>query len=169
MHLAATGHKVRNRHALFVNIAGIATPVLVIAAALPLAILGGRYYGRIFTDYRTVQQNLARQAQAWSPGDALDLAALLADAPALESLNANVAQLGRFARTTYIFYTVITFLLGVALASIGGFFLVTLRRVLNRSNAMFSASMKEEGHRRVKRSLNVRLSDFLRSFHEKCR
>ncbi|GAA6013527.1 hypothetical protein JCM11491_006110 [Sporobolomyces phaffii] len=153
LHLAATGHNVR-RYPLLVNIAGLAIPLLVVAAALPLGLLGGGYYRRLLVNYNAIQDEFARHAAAWSPGDAFDLAALVPLVPEFEHLVDNIHNLAKFSRATYIFFSTITLVLGVALASIGGYFLVTLRRVLSRSNSMFNAKANDEGHKRVKRSLN---------------
>jgi hypothetical protein len=139
-----------------VNIVGLASPLVVLAGILPLGLLGGHYYKELLVDYEAIQQSLGQQARAWTPGAGFNVASLVPVLPDLESLVQNVDKLGVYARGTYIFFSAITFVLGVALASIGGFFIVTLRRVLIRSNAMFiNDKTNDDGHKRVKRSLNV--------------
>ncbi|GAA5966566.1 hypothetical protein JCM3765_000962 [Sporobolomyces pararoseus] len=137
LHLAATGRTV-DKGALFVNVVGITTPLVVVCVALPLGIIGGRYYSRTLDDYLRIQENLANQARSWTPGTEFDVSTLVPDLPLFESLLANIDHLGQFARSTYIFFSAATISLLCVITSVGGYFLITLRRVLNRSNAMFT-------------------------------
>ncbi|GAA5997986.1 hypothetical protein JCM5350_001826 [Sporobolomyces pararoseus] len=153
LHLAATGRSV-DKMALFVNVAGIATPLVVVCVAVPLGVIGGRFYSRTLEDYLRIQENLADQARRWTPGTEFDVSTLVPEIPLFESLLSNIDGLGKFARSTYIFFSVASLSLLCVITSVGGYFLITLRRVLNRSNAMFTTGAKDEGHKRVKRSLN---------------
>ena len=154
LHLAATGRSV-DKMALFVNVAGIATPLVVVCVAVPLGVIGGRFYSRTLGDYLRIQENLAVQARRWTPGTEFDVSTLVPEIPLFESLLSNIDGLGKFARSTYIFFSVASLSLLCVITSVGGYFLITLRRVLSRSNAMFTTGAKDEGHKRVKRSLNV--------------
>lgn len=153
LHLAASGEKVRNA-ALFVNAAGIITPLVVISIAVPLGVIGGNEYRSILLDYGTICRALAVSAESWKPGDELDVASLARLVPTFQSLLSHVDRLGEFARSSYIFYAAASFVLGATIASVGGYFLFTLSRVFRQTNAVLAGSV-EDGQRRVRRSLSV--------------
>ncbi|GAA5847701.1 hypothetical protein JCM3766R1_000735 [Sporobolomyces carnicolor] len=152
LHLAASGEKVRNA-ALFVNAAGIITPLVVISIAVPLGVIGGNEYRSILLDYGTICRALAVSAESWKPGDELDVASLARLVPTFQSLLSHVDRLGEFARSSYIFYAAASFVLGATIASVGGYFLFTLSRVFRQTNAVLAGSV-EDGQRRVRRSLS---------------
>ncbi|GAA5941943.1 uncharacterized protein JCM15063_004252 [Sporobolomyces koalae] len=150
LHLYATGHNVQ-KAAICLDVLGVTTPCIVVGVALPLTIKGGAAYGDMVRAYRALEENLARQSATWTPGTTFEPVWLLPDLPLFETLSMNLVRLGRYARASYIFYTIATAFLGLALLTVGSYYLVRLRRVLARST---EAVAQSDGHKRVRRSLN---------------
>jgi len=105
---------------------------------------------------RTIVHSLRAKGQAWSPGDSFSLASLASDAPAFQKLVKDIDDLGSFARSTYLFYSVAALALLVALLSVGSYYILTLRRLLTRSTTSFDPGFTQSpAHKRVKRTLDV--------------
>ncbi|BGP39602.1 hypothetical protein JCM10449v2_003553 [Rhodotorula kratochvilovae] len=140
LHLyASTGRNV-SYLAFASNLFGLATPVVYIAALLPLAVIGGHSYSASIRTLQEIERLLAQASAGWTPGDAVSIISLAPALPLLDEMVDNINVFLRYFRIVFIYFCVTAVVLVMCLVGIATVYLTSLRRVLATTRQDLSGS-----------------------------